>query len=139
MSYDPIFRERALKHEEAHGIGKTCESFGISTTAIKSWRKQYLETGSLEKKPLNRKHKKIDPEMLLKDVRDYPDSFNRERAERFGCSAEAIRKALKRLGVTLKKNFYLRGEGRGKTAAVPRPAACDSPKQAGVRGRERHT
>jgi len=105
MSYDPKFRERAAKHEEIHGPTKTCEVFGISRTTIERWRAQYKETGSLANKPLNRGHKKIDPQQLLKDVQDYPDDFFHERAQRFDCTAEAIRKAFKRLGITRKKKL----------------------------------
>ena len=104
MSYDPTFRERAVKHAQTHGIKKTCESFGASASALKSWQKLYRETGALGNKPLNRKWRKIDPELLLKDVRERPDAFNWERAERFGCRAEAIRQALRKLKVTRKKN-----------------------------------
>ena len=103
MSYDPTFRKRAVKYRESHSRQETCEAFRISGRAIDAWLKKYLETGSLKDKPLERKHRKIDPELLHKDVRDNPDAFNWERAQRFGCTAEAIRKALKRLGVTRKK------------------------------------
>ena len=105
MSYDPKFRERAVKYEETHGAAKACEAFGISRTTIERWRAQYKETGSLANKPLNRGHKKIDPQQLLKDVHDHPDDFLHERAQRFGCTAEAIRKALKRHGITRKKKL----------------------------------
>jgi len=103
MSYDPIFRERAVKYREGRSVSEACEAFGISNTAINSWQKQYEETGSLEKKPLDRKPRKIDDEQLRKDVHSRPDDFNWERAERFSCSSEGIRKALKRLKITRKK------------------------------------
>jgi transposase len=62
------------------------------------------ETESLENRPLNRKRRKLDPEKLRKDAEDYPDAFNRERAQRFGCAEEAVRLALKKLKITRKKN-----------------------------------
>jgi hypothetical protein len=57
----------------------------------------------LANKPLNRKHKKTEPEKLLKDVQERPDDFNCERAQRFTGSAEAIRLAMKKLKITQKK------------------------------------
>jgi len=59
----------------------------------------------LANKALNRKHKKIDPEKLLKDVEEHPDDFNYERAQRFCCSAEAIRLAMKKMKITHKKRY----------------------------------
>ena len=96
-------RELAVKYREKHSLKETCEAFEISTTALNNWVKRYKETGSLANKALNRKHKKIDPEKLLKDVEEHPDDFNYERAQRFCCSAEAIRQAMKKLKITQKK------------------------------------
>ncbi|WP_084601808.1 IS630 transposase-related protein [Suttonella ornithocola] len=46
---------------------------------------------------------KIDNELLKADVKAYPDDYQWERAQRFGCSQKSIRRALKRIGMTLKK------------------------------------
>ena len=46
---------------------------------------------------------KIDLEMLAQDVRDFPDAYQYERAERFGVTPKAIWQALRKLGVTYKK------------------------------------
>jgi transposase len=103
MSYDPKFRERALIYFKTHSVKETCETFGISISALYAWKRQHAETGCLQNKPLHRTWRKIDPGKLRKDVKDYPDAFNRERAERFGCTEEAIRLALKKLKITRKK------------------------------------
>jgi len=68
---------------------------------------------------LERRHRKIDPELLRKDVRDNPCAFNWERAGRFGCTAEAIRKVIKRRGTARKKMHILQGKTGGETALVP--------------------
>ena len=54
-------------------------------------------------------------EALKKDIEDYPDSFQYERAERFGVSASGIQHALKRLKVTYKKNPHTSEGGQRKT------------------------
>jgi transposase len=49
---------------------------------------------------------KIHPERLIRDVEQHPDSFQHERAERFGCSQRGICEALKRLKISRGKNFF---------------------------------
>lgn len=44
-------------------------------------------------------------EALKKDIEEYPDSYQYERAERFGASQSGIYWALKRLDVTYKKTL----------------------------------
>lgn len=46
----------------------------------------------------------IDGEALKKDVAMYPDAYQYERAARFGVSQRGICWALKRLGISRKKN-----------------------------------
>ncbi|WP_072577700.1 IS630 transposase-related protein [Suttonella ornithocola] len=52
-----------------------------------------------------RKPSKIDDEALLKDIEQYPDDYQWERARRFNCSQSAICYALKRLKITHKKRL----------------------------------
>ena len=54
-------------------------------------------------KPLNRGFKKIDPAKLRTYVKDHPDATQREIADEFGCSNQAVSKALERLDITRKK------------------------------------
>jgi transposase len=103
MGYDKVLRERAVFYRGKHRQKETCQAFGVSAGALKKWQKQYKETGSLKNKPLQRKWRKTDPQKLIADVDAHPDDFNDERAERFGCSGEAIRQALQKLIITRKK------------------------------------
>ena len=104
MSYDKKYRERVLAHVEG---GKTQEEvramFGLGKNTITEWKKLREETGRLENRELARKHRKIDPAKLADDVKTYPDAFNHERADRFGCSESGIAKALKKAKITRKK------------------------------------
>ncbi|SFI95504.1 IS630 transposase-related protein [Nitrosomonas sp. Nm34] len=50
-------------------------------------------------------------EKLAHDVKNYPDTYQYERAKRLGVSKQGINRALKRLGVTYKK-----------VCATPKPA-----------------
>ncbi|WP_442780644.1 IS630 transposase-related protein [Avibacterium sp. 21-599] len=45
----------------------------------------------------------IDNNLLKADVEDYPNDYQWQRVQRLGSSQNAIRFALKRLGITRKK------------------------------------
>ena len=104
MSYSVDLREKVMAYRASHSIRKTAKTFGVSVSAIQDWEKIQEETGRLEKKPLERKWRKIDPEKLCAYVAEHPDAFLEEIAEGFECSGEAIRLALKKLKITRKKN-----------------------------------
>ena len=88
---------------KGHTLEQTAEVFGVSKSAVCEWVHLYRETGNLNNKPLHRSFKKIDPEQLQKYIKEHPDDTQKEIAEAFGCSAQAISKALKRNGITRKK------------------------------------
>ena len=104
MSYSKDLREKVMEYRANHSMRKTAETFGISVSAIQDWEKIQKETGRLDKKPLERKWRKIDPEKLCAYVNEHPDEFLEEIAQGFGCTGEAIRLALKKLKITRKKN-----------------------------------
>ena len=93
-----------MEYRATHTQKETSKTYGISETTIQKWKKLQAETGSLEKKPLERKWKKIDPEKLWEYVAEHPDDFLEEIAEEFKCSGEAIRLVLKKHRITRKKN-----------------------------------
>ena len=81
----------------------TKEVFRVSIATIRKWEKQLREEGHLEKKPVKRSFRKIDPEKLRCYVAEHPDAYQREMAKEFHCSESGIRDALKRLKITRKK------------------------------------
>lgn len=104
MSYSKDLRERAVKYyKSGHTLKETKEVFGVGINTISQWVKKYEETGDLSNKPIKRRFKKIDPEKLILFLEENPDAFLKEIAEEFECSIEAVRKAMKRLGITRKK------------------------------------
>jgi transposase len=82
---------------------ETAEAFGISVSVIKKLQKQLKEKGNLEPAELKRSGRKIKKAELEADVELYPEDFNRERALRFKCTEEGMRKAMKRHKITRKK------------------------------------
>lgn len=100
MTYSPDFRQHILstKKEENLSLRKTSSRFEVSINTLCLWLKGVFPKNSRDKKPL-----KIANERLLQDVKDHPDDFQYERAERLGVSQRGISHALKRLKITRKK------------------------------------
>lgn len=99
--YSLDFRNHVLKigKEEGLSIRKLATRFGIGSRTIVRWKKR-LSPKTRRNKPAT----KIDMLALKKDVEDFPDAYLYERAKRLGVSSSGIYSALKRLGVTYKKN-----------------------------------
>lgn len=104
MSYPTKYRERTIEYrQEGHTLEETKRTFHVSIATIRKWEKQMKEEGHLEKKPVQRSFRKIDPEKLRSYVEEHPDAYQSEMAKEFRCSESGIRDALKRLKITRKK------------------------------------
>lgn len=94
---------RAVEYQiEGHTYKETCKVFKVSETTLTRWIKRAKEN-DLENKIRERKPKKIYPEKLVEYINEHPDAYLVEIAEEFNCTEGAIRKALKKLGITRKK------------------------------------
>jgi len=122
MTYSLDFRKQILKirTEEKLSIAKVAKRFGVGVATVMRWTKK-IEAQNKRNKPAT----KIDMEILKKDVEAHPDSYHYERAERLKVSKSGILYALKRLGVTYKKNPSASEGGPRKTLCFlpdpPRP------------------
>jgi len=112
MAYDIKYRRRALEYwAGGHTKEQTAETFKVSPSTLSRWKSQLKETGTLERKPLQRGWKKICPKRLAEYIEKHPDSYQMEIAREFNCSDRAISKALRKLNITRKKNHGIsRGE-----------------------------
>ena len=99
MTYPLSFRRHilAIRDKEGLTLEDTSQRFGVGRASLTRWLSR-LEPD--QSKPRKRK---IDLEALRRDVQDYPDAYQYERAQRFGVSTHGIWQALKRLGVSYKK------------------------------------
>ena len=101
MTYPLQFRQKVFSTKEKFNLTyqETSDRFDIPIRTLFRWQRQ-LEP--LEKR--NKPATKIDMEKLLAHVKDYPDAYLCERAKEFNVSLQAIFYALKRLGISYKKN-----------------------------------
>ena len=102
MAYTNDFIQRVLKVQKDRNLShrKTANLFQIATTTLANWKKGLFPEGKRNRKPT-----KIHDDKLYQDIKDYPDAFQHERADRLKVSTRGISSALKRLGITRKKNF----------------------------------
>jgi transposase len=99
--YSLDFRHKLfeVKKKENLTLVQAAQRFGVGLATVGRWSRNIT--------PLTTRHKpawKLDMEALKRDIETYPDAYQHERAARLGVSKAAIWYALKRLGVTYKKN-----------------------------------
>jgi transposase len=108
MSYSTDTRKMVFHYlAQGHTYDEAQKELGISVSTIKEWKKLLNETGSLEKRPLERSASKFPSEELKAYVCEYPDATLREIAEHFGGSIPGASDALRREGITFKKRALL--------------------------------
>jgi len=103
MAYPPVFRQKALEAlRKGHTQTQVNEMFGLSNNVLKQWKELEEETGSLEKRPLDRKPA-IDLDALRKYCEENPLATHIEAGVHFNTSERNIRYAKNILGITRKK------------------------------------
>ena len=103
MAYSLDLRKKVIAYRKTHTLQQAHEVFGVSISTILDWEDLLENTGTLEKRALNRSHKKIDPIALSEYILEFPDAYLHEIGEHFGCSATAVFYALENQKITLKK------------------------------------
>lgn len=88
---------------KGHTYEEAREELGVGISTIKEWKKLLNETGSLEKRPLERRASKFHSGELQTYVSEHPAATLEEIAEHFGGSTSGAFDALEREGITLKK------------------------------------
>lgn len=101
MTYSIDFRKKVLKVRKEEGLSYAdiSKRFAVGLASIVRWSKRIEPCRTRHKAPT-----RIKTEALREDVILYPDAYHYERARRLGVSTRGIGDALKRLGVTYKKN-----------------------------------
>jgi transposase len=118
MAYSIDLRKKVVDYRKTHTYEQTYQTFKVSITTIIDWETLLEETGSLEKRPLNRGHKKIDPAKLAEYIVEFPDAYLQEIADHFGCTATAVFYALEKEKITLKKLKFVTVKQMKKNAKL---------------------
>jgi transposase len=104
MAYSIDYRRRTIEYyHEGHTQEEVSGIFNVCPKTIRDWEARN-KTGSLKPNyPKTRKPRKLPPNELSQYINEHPEAFLEEIGEYFNCSAEAVRKALKKLKITRKK------------------------------------
>ena len=104
MAYSEDYRRRAIEYyREGNTQAKVQAIFKIFPSTLRDWDARFT-VGSLEPRyPETRKPRKLPPDELCRYIDEHADAFLSEIGEHFNCSAQAVRKALKKLKITRKK------------------------------------
>jgi transposase len=115
MTYSLDFRRKVLSVREKEGltIADVAARFCVGVATVVRWL-QRVEPQRTRYKPAT----KIDRIALARDVREYPDAYQSERAKRLGVSEKGIGHALRRMNITYKKNTAASQGGRRRTACL---------------------
>lgn len=116
MTYSIDFRRKVLsvREREELTIAEVAERFGVGVASVVRWLKD------IEIKPQGFRRRKIDLDVLKKDIETYPDAYQHERAARLGVAKNAIFQALRKLSITYKKNASSPQGERRRTATFSR-------------------
>ena len=100
MTYSIDFRKKVLsiKEQENLSLSEVSKRFGVGQASVVRWSKN-IEPQRTRTKPTV----KLNWEALAQDVQEHPDSYQYERAARFGVSQQGIAYALKKLKLARKK------------------------------------
>ena len=117
MTYSLDFRKKVLsiKAKEGLSFAQIAKRFGISVNSVFLWSKNLEPKRKRNKAPI-----KIHNDLLIEDIKKYPDAYHYERARRLGVSTAGICFAMKRLNVTYKKNTRAHKRLQRQTAIFPR-------------------
>jgi transposase len=85
---------------------ETSKIFNVGTATIQRWLALLSETGSLEKRPLNRSASKFESEKLTAYIEENPNALLKDIAEHFGGSTTGAFYALEREKITYKKKRF---------------------------------
>jgi len=116
MTYSIDFRRKVLsvREKEDLTIAQVAQRFYVGIASVTRWIK--------DPNPKLRRNKpatKIDMNALAEDVKNYPDAYQYERAKRLGVAEKTVGHALRRMGVSYKKNSKSPTSMRRRSAYIP--------------------
>ncbi len=119
--YSIELRARAMSFLDSGKSRKdVCEAFKISPKTLFNWIKLRKETGGLEikERPKVRSTRKLTKDGLLAYLNEHPDHYLKEIGASFGVTAASVFSALRKFGITRKKNHPLQRARREQKAGI---------------------
>jgi transposase len=114
-------RKRVLDFVRGGGSkAAAARRFQVSRASVYNWLK--APDGLAYRRPGPRHPRRLDWEALREHVGQYPDRTQKERAHHFGVSRHGIWQALRKMGVTRKKNAGVHRAESAEKKAVSAPA-----------------
>ena len=111
-SYSLDLRLRVISYIKEGGSKLSASSlFKVSRPTINKWL-DYDVSGDLSPRKAKGKPSKVTKDDLVLVLDSQPDAYLHEIAEHFGVSYVAIHDALKRYGISRKKNYAVQRERR---------------------------
>lgn len=117
MAYSREFREKVwlIKEQDKLSVSKVAKRFGVGKASIVRGSNR-IEAQLTRHKPTTKR----DMEKWKQEVQRHPEADQYERAERFGVSQTGIGAALRRWGITRKKNILTSWRLTGSTVCLSR-------------------
>jgi transposase len=107
MAYSTDFRERVLQYcDNGEAAINVAERFGVSRNTIKKWQDLRNKTGSVQKPPLIRTFRKLDPQKVKEFFDAKPDALQKEAAQALGVGKTTIQKDLRKIKYKRKKKLF---------------------------------
>ena len=107
MAYSKDLRERVIKYVQAGNPKKeAAKIFCVGEKTIRNWITLLEDTGSLEKRPLERTAPIFESKRLCEFMEENPNALLADIAEHFGGSITGAYYALEREKITLKKKKF---------------------------------
>jgi transposase len=119
MAYSVDLRSRVIEYIKKGNTQKQASViFEVGTSTITRWLALLSETGSLEKRPLNRTAPLYESEKLITCIEGNPEALLRDVASHFGGSVTGAFYALWREKITPKKRDFVQGKSREGTRGI---------------------
>lgn len=108
MAYSTDTRRMVLDYlKKGHSYEEARAELGVGITTMQRWKKLLEETGSLDKRPLERSARKFHSDKLRAYIAEHPGAILEEIADYFGGSTSGAFDALKREKITFKKKLLV--------------------------------
>ena len=99
MGYSKDFKDKVIEimARDEMSVRKSARYFNVCIQTIQNWKKSTVS------KPIPGCPAKISRAQILKDVEQYPDDYQYERAERLAVSTHAVFNALRAAEISRRK------------------------------------